>query len=331
MVCLWPEAVFDCQAGNAFDYPADIDAICEKIRAATKGWGTNENELIAALGPLGPVERYHVAKRYQEEYGTKLVDLMKKESGGSDFGNAVQLLAQPIEEAECSIIKTACNGIGNNEKLIILVVSGRANKEINVLKKTFFKMYGEDLAVKLAGELKGDLERFVTACLQAEEEVFDPEVHTEEKAEEDARLFDKAGRERVGTDEATLFRIICSSPPEYLKMVNLKYVERAGYSLARSVEKELDGDAAKAAVHALNMKLKPEETAAMFIESTMKGMGTDEYGLTASILMYQALMGTGFRTYEKEYGKSLESRVKGETKGDFEKLILEMIDAEVKI
>jgi len=107
------------------DYPADIDDICERIRAATKGWGTNENELIAALGPLGPVERYHVAKRYPEEYGTKLVDLMIKESGGSDFGNAVQLLAQPIEEAECSIIKKACNGIGTNEKLVILVVSGR--------------------------------------------------------------------------------------------------------------------------------------------------------------------------------------------------------------
>eukprot|EP00804_Cyclotella_cryptica_P025184 CCRYP_016982-RA/>CCRYP_016982-RA protein AED:0.40 eAED:0.45 QI:0/0/0/1/1/1/2/0/73 len=68
-------------------------------------------------------------------------------------------------------------------------------------------------------------------------------------------------------------------------MVNLKYVERAGYSLARSVEKELDGDDAKADTHALNMKLKPEETAALFIESTMKGLGTDEYGQTASILM----------------------------------------------
>ena len=41
-------------------------------------------------------------------------------------------------------------------------------------------------------------------------------------------------------------------------------------------------------------------------------------------------MGTGFSAYEKEYGRSLESRVKRETKGDFEKIILEMIDAEVK-
>lgn len=81
--------------------------------------------MIKALGPLGPVERWHVSQRYQELYGEKLVELMKKESGGSDFGTAIQLLAQPIEEAECSILKKACSGLGTNEKLVVLVLSGR--------------------------------------------------------------------------------------------------------------------------------------------------------------------------------------------------------------
>lgn len=66
-----------------------------------------------------------MVKRYEAEYGEKLVDLMKKESGGSDFGTAIQLLAQPIEEAECSILKKACSGIGTKEKLVVLVLSGR--------------------------------------------------------------------------------------------------------------------------------------------------------------------------------------------------------------
>ena len=331
MVCLWPDAVFDCIEGSPPDSPTDIADTCEKIRKATKGWGTDEKGLIAALGPLGPVERYHVAKKYEEEYGQSLLELMKKESGNSDFGKACQLLAQPINEAECSILKEACKGMGAKEKLIVLVVSGRTNKEIQTLKKTFFRMYGEDLTVRLAKELGGDMEKFVTACLQAEETDFDPEVHTEEKAEEDARLFDKAGRQKIGTDESTLFRIICSSPPDYLKMVNLKYVERVGYSLARSIDKELDGDGAKAATHALNMKLKPEETAAIFLESTMKGVGTAEYDLTCAVLMYQGLMGSGFPSFEKEYGKSLEKRVKGELRGDFEDLIVEMVNADVKM
>lgn len=216
-------------------------------------------------------------------------------------------------------------------QVLTLLVIHSTNKEIKVLKQKFYGMYGEDLAVKMAGELSGNMEKFITACLQAEEVPYNPEIHTEEKAEEDARLFDKAGREQFGTDESTLFKIICESPPEYLKMVNLKYVERAGYSLVRSIEKELDGDDEKAAKHALNMKLKPRETAAIFIESTMKGIGTDEYCLTASILMFQGIMGQGYPAYEKEYDKSLAKRVKGELRGDFEKLLLAMIDANVKM
>lgn len=107
------------------DYEGDIHGICEQIRSATKGWGTNEDSLIEALGPLGPVERAIVAKRYEEEYGDNLVELMEKESGGSDFGTAIQLLAQPIERAECSILRKACSGIGTKEKLVVLVLSGR--------------------------------------------------------------------------------------------------------------------------------------------------------------------------------------------------------------
>lgn len=63
----------------------------------------------------------------------------------------------------------------------------------------------------------------------------------------------------------------------------------------------------------------------------MKGTGTDEYCLTASILLFQGIMGSGYPAFEKEYGKSLEKRVKGEVKGDYEKLLVEMINANVKM
>ena len=312
------------------DHPSDINDLCDKIRKATKGFGTDEKALIKVLGPLGPVERYHLAKKYEEEYGTSLAKLMEKEEGNSDFGKVLQLLAQPIEEAECSIIHMACKGMDTNEKLIYTILCGRSNEEINILKKTYYRMYGKDLTAKLAGELGGNLELLITACLQAEEEEYDSEIHTDEKAKDDARAFDKAGREKMGTDEATLFKLICTSPPAYLHKVNLAHVERAGYSLSVALEKELGGKAEAAAIHAVNMKLKPVETAVRLIESTMKGVGTDEYDLAVMILIYQALLGSGFPAYEEEYGKTLEKRVKGELRGDFEDLIVEMIEADVQ-
>ena len=51
--------------------------------------------MIKALGSLGPTDRYHVAKHYEEVHDCNLAKLMKKEVGNGDFGTALQLLSQP--------------------------------------------------------------------------------------------------------------------------------------------------------------------------------------------------------------------------------------------
>ncbi|KAL7547117.1 hypothetical protein ACHAWF_010432 [Thalassiosira exigua] len=324
MTRLWPSDVFACQSGSGPDRPEDVADVCGEIRAGTKGFGTDEDALIKALGPLGPAERYHVAKRYEELHDIGLAKLMKKEASG-DFGTALQLLASPIEEAEAAVLKKACKGVGTNEELVYTTLCGRANDEILAIKKAFIELHGVGLGSVLSGELSGDLKLLLEIVLEAQEEEYDPDLHTEDKAEEDAAVFDKAGLSRLGTDEDTLFKVILRSPPEHLKQVNMAFVDRTGYSLAKALEKELGGDAKQAALHTVNMKLKPSETAARVIEKSMKGMGTDEYGLTASILRYQALLDSIRPAYEKEFGKSLEERVRGELSGDFKKLILELI------
>ena len=73
------------------------------------------------------------------------------------------------------------------------------------------------------------------------------------------------------------------------------------------------------------MKLKPVDTAVRLIEKSMKGIGTDECNLTIAILRYQGLIGSICPAYENADGKSLKERVRGELRGDFEKLVVEMI------
>ena len=136
---------------------------------------------------------------------------------------------------------------------------------------------------------------------------------------------------RAGTDEDALFSVLLKSPPEHLKQVNYKYVDRTGYSITKSLEDELSGHAKDAAIHLVNMKLKPIDTAVQLIEKSMKGMGTKEYHLTAAILRYQSLLHEILPVYEDKYGERLEDRIKSELSGDFEKLIVRMIDYKPKI
>ena len=95
----------------------------------------------------------------------------------------------------------------------------------------------------LENELSGDLKDLLMMIIEAEEEEYNADsFHTEEKAEEDAMQFDKLGLGQWGTDEKGLFEIIVKSPPEHLERVNSAFVERTGYSLAKSLEKEVSGE-----------------------------------------------------------------------------------------
>lgn len=46
------------------------------------------------------------------------------------------------------------------------VLLGRTNDELNVLKKTYFDKYNEDLAVLMDSELGGDFKKVIMAALQ---------------------------------------------------------------------------------------------------------------------------------------------------------------------
>lgn len=196
---------------------------------------------------------------------------------------------------------------------------------MEILKKAYFKRYKKDLAILLSNELSGDLKKLAMACVQGMEEKFDPSYHNASKAEEDAKTFYKAGQGRWGTDEKTLFEIICKSPPQYLKMVDNAYVKKNGINLERALEKELSGNAKKAAVFELGMKLKPYETIAALIKSTCAGLGTDEIGLSCAILRYQHILPRVMVEHTNLYSKTIQDRVCSETSGDYKNLLVKMI------
>lgn len=271
--------------------------------------------------------RYLINVRYEALFGKDLRKVMLSECGNGKLGVALQLLALPPDEAEAVMLHRAMRGSGTRERFLWPVLCGRDNQEMVQLKEQYFKFYDKDLAVHLAGELRGDFERLMFHSLQASEEPFDDDYHTDEKAEHDAEMFRAAGEEKFfGTDEKSLFEIIAKSPPVYLEKINKIYVERNERTLISALESELGGDVEKGSMHAVGMKIKPAETVAKLIKSSCAGFGTDEIGLACDIIRYQPLLKDANEAHQELYSKSIQDRIKDEVGGDYESLLCAIVD-----
>jgi Annexin len=108
-------------------------------------------------------------------------------------------------------------------------------------------------------------------CLQSGEEAYDEQFHTDDKAKDDAEFIYKKGQGKWGTDESSIFKVLCAAPPQYLQKINTAYTEKYDVTLFHALEKELSGNVKDGTVHMLGMKLRyvPQR-----IHRRLKGDGT---------------------------------------------------------
>ncbi len=204
---------------------------------------------------------------------------------------------------------------------------GRTNNELNILKKMYFDVTGKDLAVTMNSELGGDFKKVIMASMQEALVDFNPAFHTQAKAEEDAIALYKAGQGKIGTDEVAFIKILTSSPPQHLQNINAEYSKKYNNTIVRAVDKEFGGDAKKALLLLTRMVVDPLEYLAEHFESTMKGFGTDEEGLSRAMVRYQCVLPHIRDAYKKLYKKELRDRIHGETSGDYRALLLQILEA----
>lgn len=322
---LYPPIIFEQDASLSRGFGGDIDEDCELLQEACKGFGADKDQVIAVLGTKDSTERFKLSHRFKELYGKPLADLMKSEFSG-DFEDLTRMLAMPLDEAECHMIKKATKGVGCHKTLLYSILIGRSNDEMNRIKTNYYKYHTQDLGKMLASELSGDMEVLIFNSIQAGEEIYDPGYHTDEKAKEDAELIYDKGQGQWGTNEKKIFKVLCASPPKHIMNIDKIYAETYGFSLWKAMEKELSGDVGEAARYLVAMKTKPYVAMASLIKAACHGIGTDELLLTCCIVRYQHVMKEVMSAHIEEYSKTIQDRVKGEVRGNYKDLLFTMLN-----
>ncbi|XP_002734745.1 annexin A13-like [Saccoglossus kowalevskii] len=128
----------------------------------------------------------------------------------------------------------------------------------------------------------------------------------------------------VGTKDDELIQAITALTNEQRQVVRKTYHSKFGRDLIQDVKSETSGDFEDVLVHLLE---PAAEYDAWLLHETMDGPGTEEDILLEILCFRTKEELTAIRqAYHQKYGKTLDDDIKGDTSGNFEKMLLILLE-----
>ncbi|NP_001187187.1 annexin A4 [Ictalurus punctatus] len=310
---------------QASDFDAEIDA--EKLRLAMKGAGTDEAAIISVLAHRTIAQRQKIKEAYKVSVGKNLEDDIKSELTGN-FEKVVCGLLMPAPVYDSYELRNAIKGAGTDEACLIEILASRTNTEIKALAATYKKENDRDLEDDICGDTSGMFKRVLVSLATAGRD----ESTTVDDAlvKQDAKEIFDAGEARWGTDEVKFLTILCVRNRNHLLRVFQEYQKISGRDIEDSIKREMSGcleDVFLAIVKCL--RSKPAFFAERLYKS-MKGLGTTDSILIRVMVSRAEIDMIDIKAeFLKQYGKTLNSFIKGDTSGDYRKILLELCGAEI--
>ncbi|KAL7413054.1 hypothetical protein BDY24DRAFT_390471 [Mrakia frigida] len=305
-------------------YLPDMDT--SRLRGATKGFGTDEATIISVLAPLSPLQMHSLRRAYEANVGRSLMKTLEKETRGW-FEWALRGLVLGPLGFDVWLLNHSMKGIGSNEDLMTELLIGRTNSEINWLKAGYRAVYNKDLVSAVKGELSAKTERMFLMALTGNR---DETTYVNPQAvSADVQTLYRCGPGKMGTDEIAIFSILLLRSPAHLNAISTLYLQQHHHPLTRLVTGEFSGHVKSALLYVAEAAEKgPEARDAHLLEAAMKGMGTKDERLIWRIVRahwdrprFEAIK----RAYMGLYGQTLQARVRGDTSGDYQKLLVAVV------
>ncbi|ORX83030.1 Annexin [Anaeromyces robustus] len=307
---------------NCLLTPAQCDAAVQQLREAMKGFGTDEKNLIKVLGTYPPLQMNQIVKGYKSNFGKSLYDTVKSETSG-DFGQLCCALCMTIAEYDVKCINKALEGTGTDDDCLMEILVGRTNSDIRFLREEYKRIYCREIEDDVKKDTSGYVRRLYTVLLQGNRD----ETNNARDAMADAETLYRAGEGKLGTDEMAFISLLCNRPDDHLRQVFDIYQQKHGHTFEKAISKEFSGDIKKALTNLVSSIRNKAEYIATLFEKSMKGIGTDDDMLIRLTVRHRApnVIGPIKAAYQTKYGKSLAKRIKGETSGNYRKLLLTLI------
>lgn len=301
---------------------ADIDIIYR----ACKGFGTDENAIIKVLAFRDGPTINAIREQYPIHTKRDLIATLEKETSGN-FRTVLKAVAFGPIECEVFFANLAVAGLGTNEALLTECIMGKSNTEINEMKRLYPGRYRETLENAVDGDLSMKTQKMFMMMLSGVRMEEQAQINTQAVLGDTAALH-KATR-GFGTDDLAICTIFTRSSDAHLRAVAAEYQRQHGAELTKLIRREFSGHMHDALLYIINGALNRVARDVELLEDSMKGFGTRDE-LLISRLVRARWNKPHFdqvkQMYRTKYGKELGLRVKGETSGDYGRMMVALCE-----
>ncbi|XP_069773554.1 annexin A4-like [Narcine bancroftii] len=297
-----------------------------KLRKAMKGLGTDEDAIIEVLARRTIAQRQQIKLDFKTAFGRDLISDLKSECSGC-FEKVVLGLMMTSSLYDAQELRSAIKGAGTDEGCLIEILASRNNHEIQQIVATYKKEFGKNLEDDICGDTSHMFQRVLVSLATGNR---DEGNHVDEQqAKKDAKTLYEAGEKQWGTDEVAFLSILCIRNATHLKRVFEEYKKIANKDIEASIKGEMSGSLENALLAIVkNMKNKPAYFAERLYKS-MKGAGTEDSTLIRVMVSRCEVDMLDIREeFQRMYGKSLYSFIKGDCSGDYKKILLQLCGGE---
>lgn len=292
-----------------------------------KGFGTDEKALIDILAKLDPLQMAAVRAAYTSHIGRDLYKDVKAETSSHLRQGLLCIIQGPLD-SDVSSAHDAVQGLGTKEWLLDDVLVGRSNADLNAIKskyeRTFNRWLEHDVEHHLSFKTLGLFKAILLAKRHEESlPLNQAELESEARAIHDAT----AGRILNNIDEVC--SLFARSSDRELRAISHAFEQRYNTPLEQNIQKQFSGHMKNALVRMLRTALDPAMRDADALEECMKGIGTRNEKLISRVVRLhwnRDHMDQVKRAYSRRYGRDLVDRVRGETSGDYQRLMVAVLE-----
>jgi len=295
----------------------------EAIRKAMKGFGTDEKALIAILSKKDPIQINTIRTQYDQRFMRSMVVDLDKETSGYFARGLAEISRGPLV-SDCHNLMNAMKGLGTKESILDDILIGRSNADLNAIKQKYQELFKRSLQQDLKGDLSAGTEQMYDMIIAARRTEDSHPVIPQEIEQAVTDLQAGIGG-FVGKNIAQVCQILTSKNDAQLRAIAQSYQQRFHKSLDGILKSSFSGhmqDALRLLVHRATNRAEAE---AVRLEESMAGLGTKDELLIQRVVRChwdRNFMNAVSQAYQQVYKKDLVKRIEGETRGDYERLMV---------